>query len=236
MKGGEKLSENIYQKLAKVKKSVEVLEKNKSGYGYMYVSEDEILARISGIMEKQHLLLIPMIVPGTFKAEPYAYTKVAYNKDLKKLVETPVNEIITQADMTFTWINTDAPAETVVIPWAMIGHQADGSQGYGTALTYSYRYFLLKFFGIATTSDDPDEWRSKQAAAAEEEKQKALSEIIDEFDERVRIYLAAHPDKSEDIQKFVKKYIKTGKYRDIKNIALASAMFNEFNERYKEEK
>ena len=217
-------SENIYQKLAKVKKSVEVLEKNKSGYGYKYVSEDEILARITGIMDKQHLSLIPQIVPGTFKAEPYAYTKVSYSKETKTMVETPVNEIITQADMKFVWINNDDPSEFVVVPWAMVGHQADGSQGYGTALTYAYRYFLLKFFGIATTSDDPDEWRGKQAAAAEEEKQKALTEILDEFDERVRLYLAANPGKTEEVQKFSKKYIKSGKYKEIKNVALASVM------------
>ena len=38
---------NIYQKLARIRKQVEVIQKNKSGYGYKYVSEDEILAKIS---------------------------------------------------------------------------------------------------------------------------------------------------------------------------------------------
>ena len=36
---------NIYQKLARIRKQVEVIQKNKSGYGYKYVSEDEILAK-----------------------------------------------------------------------------------------------------------------------------------------------------------------------------------------------
>ena len=31
---------NIYQKLARIRKQVEVIQKNKSGYGYKYVSED----------------------------------------------------------------------------------------------------------------------------------------------------------------------------------------------------
>lgn len=39
---------NIYQKLAKIRKQVEVIQRNKKGYGYTYVSEDEILAKISG--------------------------------------------------------------------------------------------------------------------------------------------------------------------------------------------
>ena len=37
---------NIYQKLAKIRKNVEVLQKNKKGYGYTYVSEDTILANM----------------------------------------------------------------------------------------------------------------------------------------------------------------------------------------------
>ena len=35
---------NIYQKLAKIRKPAEVIQKNARGYGYTYVSEDEILA------------------------------------------------------------------------------------------------------------------------------------------------------------------------------------------------
>lgn len=42
---------NIYQKLAKIRKQVEVIQRNKKGYGYTYVSEDEILAKISGFMD-----------------------------------------------------------------------------------------------------------------------------------------------------------------------------------------
>ena len=36
---------NLVQKLAGIRKMVEVIRKNKSGYNYKYVSEDEILAR-----------------------------------------------------------------------------------------------------------------------------------------------------------------------------------------------
>ena len=50
---------NIYQKLARIRKQVEVIQKNKSGYGYKYVSEDEILAKISVFMDKYGLSLIP---------------------------------------------------------------------------------------------------------------------------------------------------------------------------------
>ena len=37
---------NLVQKLAKIREMVEVLRKNKSGFNYKYVTEDEILARV----------------------------------------------------------------------------------------------------------------------------------------------------------------------------------------------
>lgn len=43
---------NLYQKLAKIRKMAEVIQKNKKGYGYTYVSEDVILAKVTAGMEK----------------------------------------------------------------------------------------------------------------------------------------------------------------------------------------
>ena len=41
----------LYQKLAKIRKPVEVLSKNKTGYNYKYVSDDVILAKLTGLMD-----------------------------------------------------------------------------------------------------------------------------------------------------------------------------------------
>lgn len=73
---------NIYQRLAKIRKQVEVIQRNKSGYGYKYVSEDEILAKISGFMDKYHLSLIPSVVHTNTVVAPYhtKKTKVLQNK------------------------------------------------------------------------------------------------------------------------------------------------------------
>ena len=38
---------NLYQKLAKIRKMTEVIQKNKRGYNYKYTSIDEILARVT---------------------------------------------------------------------------------------------------------------------------------------------------------------------------------------------
>lgn len=222
---------NIYQKLAKVRKTVEVIQKNASGYGYKYVSEDEILAKTSGAMEKYGVSLIPEIVPGTFKSEFYTYTKQKRDKS-GNVYDEINNEIIVNADMEFIWVNNDNPEEKIIVPWAMVGHQTDGSQGFGTALSYAYRYFLLKYFGIATPEDDPDKWRSKQKEAEEAESKKILEKIIGEFDTMVREYLASHDTESENIKKFICKYSKTPNYFTIKDPSIASKMVEEFKETY----
>jgi len=56
-------NKNIYEKLAEVRKAVEVVQKDSTGYGYNYVSDRELLALISGTMEANHLTLIPRIPP-----------------------------------------------------------------------------------------------------------------------------------------------------------------------------
>ena len=55
--------------------------------------------------------------------------------------------------------------EKIVVPWGLVGQQADASQSFGSGLTYTYRCFLLKYFGVSTVDDDPDNWRSKQREA-----------------------------------------------------------------------
>ena len=92
---------NIYQKLAKIRKQVEVIQKNKRGYGYTYVSEEEILAKITVFMDKYHLSLIPGIVGGTTKVEPYPYKKTKTTKG-GEIYEENVNEVLVSADMTWT--------------------------------------------------------------------------------------------------------------------------------------
>lgn len=167
---------NIYQKLAKIREMVEVMQRNASGYGYKYVADTDLLAKISVGMKEHHVSLIPQIVPGTTVVDKYEYTKTKNGKT------EPVYEILTKAEMLFTWINDDQPEEKIEIPWVLVGQQSDGSQAFGSGLTYSYRYFLLKYFGVATPNDDPDNWRSKQREAEDEIDQRAKAEANKEIE------------------------------------------------------
>ena len=219
---------NIYQKLSKIRKQVEVIQRNKKGYGYTYVSEDEILAKISGFMDKYALSLIPSIVMGTAQVIPYN-TKKTKSTGKGELYEENVNEVLVNADMVFAWVNNENPNERIDVPWVLVGHQSDGSQSFGSGLSYAMRYFLLKFFNIATPEDDPDKWRSKQKAAGVAEDKMIAEEIIKNFDETVKGYLAVNQNKAEDVKKFVGKYVKGGNYFAITESILASKLLDDFN-------
>ena len=223
---------SIYQKLAKIRKQVEVIQRNKKGYGYTYVSEDEILAKISGFMDKYALSLIPSVVHNSSIVSPYS-TKKTKSTNKGEIYEENVNEVLVSADMVFTWVNNENPEERVDVPWILVGHQSDGSQSFGSGLSYAMRYFLLKFFNIATPDDDPDKWRSKQRAAGAAEDKMIAEEIISSFDTLVKDYLASNPDKAEEVKKFVAKYVKGGNYFAITESVLASKLIADFKETFK---
>lgn len=223
---------NLFQKLAKIRKTVEVLQKNRDGYNFKYVAEDVILSKITGGMDRLGVSLVPGVVPGTLHVVPYSYEKVKWDRNLKQNVQETVNDIIVTADTTYTWVNNDRPEETIVVPWGLVGQQSDASQSFGSGLSYTFRYFLLKYFDVATVEDDPDNWRSKQLAAEEAEKRAICKQILARLDESVRAFLAQNKDKSADVKRFVSQYVKDGAYMEIKEPGLASRVLDAFLEQY----
>ena len=217
---------NLYQKLAKIRKPVEVMQRNKSGFGYKYVTDTELLAKISGLMDKYGVSLIPSVVPNSTVVVPYSYDKTKGGK-----TET-VNEILVHGDMKYTWVNNDNPDERITVNWVMVGHQGDGSQGFGSALTYSMRYFLLKYFGVATPDDDPDNWRSKQREAEMAEDIAIAEGIINNVHNLLSEYIAKNPDKQTDVKKLVIKYVKGGDYFKIKEPTLAKKLLDDINKNF----
>lgn len=217
---------NLYQKLAKIRKQVEVVQKNKSGYGYKYVTDDELLAKITVGMDKYGVSLVPNIVPGTLRVEPYTYKKT--KRDKNGSYEETVNEFTAVCDMAYVWVNNDNPEETVTVSWSMVGQQSDASQCLGSGLTYSMRYFLLKYFNVATPDDDPDNWRSKQKATEAAEDKALAEQIINTLDGKVKVFLAENPKRGEDVKKLMSKYAKGGNYFAITESALASKVLEDF--------
>ena len=226
---------NLFQKLARIRKQVEVIKKNKSGHNYKYVTDDELLAKVTTFMDKYEISLIPRIVEGPAKHEQYSYAKIKIDKENKQRYEDKVNEIIVSADMVYTWVNNNNPNEKLEIPWLTIGQQSDSSQAFGSGLTYSMRYFLLKFFNIATPEDDVDNWRSKQKAAEEAEDKAIAQEVINELDEIVQNMLKNKPKESETVKEFVSKYAKGGNYFSITKSVLAIKLLSDFKDKFLKE-
>ena len=222
---------NIYEKLAKIRKQVEVIQKNKSGYSYKYVSEDMILAKITGFMDKYNLSLIPCIMHSSAVVAPYNTKKTKSTKN-GEIYEENVNEVLVSADMIFKWVNNNNPEEYIDVPWILVGHQTDGSQSLGSGLSYAMRYFLLKFFNIATPDDDPDKWRSEQKAAGVAEDKMIAEEIIQSFDTMVKEFLSLNAGKAEEVKKLVTKYVKGGNYFAITESVVASKLLNDFKETF----
>jgi len=227
---------NLYQKFAKIRNMVGAVQKNRQGYGYTYADEEAILPAITAGMDKYHLTLFPGTVPGTTEAIFEQYTKTKTNKDRQTgaitVYEEKVNEYLVKSDMTFTWVNNDNPDDILQVPWSLVGCQTDASQAFGSGLTYSNRYFLLKFFNVATTNDDPDTFRSKQAAALAEEDRIATEGILDEIDRIVLAVLKKTPAAKADIVKMVKKTAGVSDYAQITKPTVAVAVLDAIKDKY----
>ena len=228
---------NIFQKLAKIRKNVEILNKNASGYGYKYVSEDAILERVTGLMDRHGLSLIPSIVPGTTRVVPYHYVETKAKKD-GGTYDKSTNEVLVFADMLYTWVDNADPSQKVEVPWMFVGQQADASQAFGSGLSYSSRYFLLKYFNSATTEDDPDNWRSRQQEATKTEDREIAKEIVANIHTHVTQFLEKNPDQRDKLIAAIKEVAKdknnkaTDNYMKIEDPVVASQTLKKLNEEF----
>ena len=227
---------NLYQKFAKIRSMVGAVHKNRQGFGYTYADEEALLPAITAGMDKYHLTLFPGMVGGTTDAKLVQYTKTKKEKDKQTkeitVYDERVNEYLVNGDMVFTWVNNDNPAETLQVPWSLVGCQADASQAFGSGLTYSNRYFLLKFFNVATTNDDPDNYRSKQLAALAEEDRIATEGILDEIDRIVLSVLKKTPSAKAEIIKCVKKVAGVSDYAEITKPSVAADVLDAIKEKF----
>lgn len=159
---------NLYQKIVAIRKSVGGLSKDKKGDRYDYVSGNQVLTKIEDKMNELNLLLIPSTLDGEY--EPYSY-KTKYGEK---------TDLIVKGKMTYTWINGDKPEERMEVPWFYFGQMSEVSKAFGSALTYSERYFLLKAFGIPTDSDDPDAKQPDQPLKKGQQEKKNEGQVLSE--------------------------------------------------------
>lgn len=140
---------NVYQKINEVKKEIKKFERDGATAGkgsYSFVSGAQILETIKAKMEELGLIFIPL------KTEHRGWTTFEYKNSYG---DTKVDFIV-DGKLIYAWVNSEQPDDRHVIEFEYYGQQNDISKAFGSALTYSERYLLLKSLGVPTCDDDPD--------------------------------------------------------------------------------
>ena len=204
------------------------MRKDAQGYGYCYVSEENILSHITGVMQKVGISLIPSFVPGSWCFTPRVYEKVKTDRAGNQIRET-VSEFLFEAEMTFLWVNNENPEDRILVAWPIGNNSTDMAQSEGGALTYGTRYFLLKFFNCATSKDDPDALlRNINAGAADEG---ALKEMVGQIDAAFKRIPAKDKEKRSAVAAAITPIIQkdTGKkstnYMTLRTLEAAAEVF-----------
>jgi hypothetical protein len=152
---------SIYKKLHKIQSQVMGLSRDAKGNNFTYVSGTKVFDHIKPLMNELGLLLKHEVISIDNERMDYR-TGVGTN------YEKPKSEILSKVMMRFTWIDTETGEKDENLFGA--NGQNDWDKGVGSALTYAERYFVLKYFHIATDEDDIDAPKSttepKQKAAA----------------------------------------------------------------------
>ncbi|MDQ0091626.1 hypothetical protein J2T12_005066 [Paenibacillus anaericanus] len=146
---------NLYEKLIEVRKEVPYIQKADQGAQYQYTGSSRVLTAVIAKMNELGLLLVPAITNPSLHESPIEY------KDEFGNVTKRTTTYFTELEMTMTWINAEMPEEQISVPWYGQGVDIAGEKGVGKALTYAEKYFMLKFFNIATDKDDPDAFQQK---------------------------------------------------------------------------
>lgn len=148
---------NLHQKLIEVRKTCSYLKKDNEGFQFSYVSSSQTLGTLRQAMDQYGLLLIPRVLDHSATINKKTNTDRSGNK--KDTIE-----YFTELTMEFTWVDSDDPEQSITCPFYAQGVDAR-EMGVGKALTYGEKYFLLKFFNIATDKDDPDSFQQKTESA-----------------------------------------------------------------------
>ncbi|NCU40185.1 recombinase [Candidatus Saccharibacteria bacterium] len=131
---------NLAQKLVELRKCVPYLKKDSKSYGYNYVSGSNVLGTIHEKMNELGLLVYPEVSEGSIQQEGKSFIFTSNMAYVLKDAET---------------------GEEMRVPFYCTGKQDDPSKAFGSGLTYSERYFLLKFLNIPTDELDPDAFQKK---------------------------------------------------------------------------
>jgi hypothetical protein len=142
----------LWAKFLEIRKAVPYLENDKAGYNdaYTYTSSTKIIATLNEHLNN-HGIMLHTSVTGCDRERVMKKRKYEKNGQVTWVDHYETLYIV---NMMMTWTNV-ATGEEIHVPWMGSGSNGD-EMGYGSALTYGKRYFLLHFFNIPTDEQDPE--------------------------------------------------------------------------------
>lgn len=154
----------LLQKLLEIKKQVGFIKKDTKGHQYEYASPTAVLGKVVPLLNEHGVLLEQHVRDMKYerifsKPNAKAVPTTIDGKTASVYVPFDVYETLVTIYYDMIWVDVDSGEERV-IPFVSQGSNGD-DKGVGSAMTYAERYFLLKFFNIATDTDDPD-WLANQ--------------------------------------------------------------------------
>lgn len=176
---------NIYQRILSVMAEVDYIQKGEKRVAnqYRFCSHDQVTATIHPQLVKHGIMIIPTI------------------KERKQ--DGNRTEILLEVK----FINIDNPTDYFVVD--ALGYGIDTSdKGPGKAVSYAYKYALLKTFALET-GDDPDQDQNTKYEPEDPYKPKEIKTYVDSFGDDVE-WFKAYVDfnakkKKMDIPTFIKK-------------------------------
>ncbi len=133
---------NLHEKLLAIQMAVDGIIKDGKNLSdkYDFASDENVLDRFRPLMDEHKLLLIPLVTAAQIH---------------EGTTKSGTSRYLTELTMTMVWHDVES-GERLEVPWYAQGVDLAGEKGVGKALTYAEKYFLLKFFHVATKKDDPD--------------------------------------------------------------------------------
>jgi len=162
---------NLYEKIVEIMKDVTYLQKDDTvGSGkatYKAISEEKVTSAVRESMIKNKVVILH--IKQNTEEVFTEYEKEAYGKIEKK------QRLLTRVDTTYKIINADNPEEHIEVVSSGSGVDSQ-DKGIGKAMTYAYKYMLLRSFAIPT-GNDPDKIHNDEL-----EKQGSVTKKITEKD------------------------------------------------------
>lgn len=144
----EEVKLNVYQKISKIMSEVEYLKKDdkvitnqKTGAGYNAITEEKVTTAVRNAMVKYGIVIIP--IEQEHKREDEILKDYQGNEKVSRL---------TTVDTKYRIQNIDDKDDYVIAVSSGTGADTQ-DKGIGKAMTYSYKYLLLRTFAIPTGED-----------------------------------------------------------------------------------